>query len=136
MSNPFKAVANFFEKVIGFVISKKGREKIAAALHQAQELLTPAFAACEMIASLTPTRSDDQIIAVAKRYALGVVTPEMLTNDAIVSGLLKHAAMVELQHLTGSTADPRVLDLAIQSAYLVYKQADRDMKAAAVGDGN
>lgn len=127
MSNPFKAIGHFFEKVLGFVISPSGRNKIAAALDQAQKLIEPAINACSVIAELTPTRSDDELIALVRRYSLGTVTPEMLTNDAVVSAFLKHAAMVELQHATGVAADPRVLDLAIQSAYLVYKQAKHDL---------
>lgn len=127
VSNPFRAIGSFFEKVIHFVISPGGRKKIADALKQAQDLIAPALQACETIATLTPTRSDDELFALAQRYALGTITPEMITNDAIISGIMKHAAMVELQHLTGTTADPRVLDLAIQSAYLVYKQAKVDM---------
>lgn len=130
MSNPFKAIRNFFQHVISFVISPKGREKIAKSLEQAQAMLTPALYACEMIASLTEGRTDDQIIAVAEKYSLGTITPDMIKNDAIISGILKHAAMIELQHLTGSTADPRILDLAIQSAYIVYKQAAHDVKEA------
>ena len=130
LSNPFKAIGHFFEKVIGFVISPAGRKQIAAALDEAQKLIAPALDACSMVASMTPTRSDDEIVALASHYSLGVLTPEMITSDAIVSGILKHAAMVELQRITGSAADPRVLDLAIQSAYLVYKQAAHDVQHA------
>lgn len=130
LSNPFKSIGHFFENVVGFVISPAGRKKIAAALGEAQKLIAPALDACSMIAALTPTRSDDEIVVLAQRYSLGVITPEMITNNAIVSGILKHAAMVELQRITGSGADPRVLDLAIQSAYLVYKQAAHDVAHA------
>lgn len=129
--NVFGGIGHFFSKLLHFVTSSEGRNKIAKMLEEAQKLIQPALDACAMIATLTPSRSDDELIALAGHYTLGVVTPDMLRNDAMVSGLLKAAAMKELQKLTGSQADPRVLDLAIQSAYLVFKQAKADMAAAA-----
>lgn len=136
MSNPFKVIGTFFQKLVLRVLSPAGRKQLADALAHVQDLITPALHACEVIATLTPSRSDDEIIALANKYALGTLTPEMLSNDAILSGILKHAAMVELQHLTGTSADPRVLDMAIQSAYLVYKQASHDVGHAEMQEAN
>lgn len=130
MGNVFGKIGHFFSAVVHFVISPAGRDKIAAYLDEAQKLLAPALDSVSLIASLTPTRGDDEVIALVNRYGLGTVTPDMLRNDAVVSGFLKQAAIRELKRATGATIPSSVLDMAIQSAYVVYKQAKADMGAA------
>ncbi len=131
MSNPFQKIGYFFAAVVHFVISPAGRDKIARALDEAQKLLGPALDAASLIASLTPTRADDEMIALVHTYALGTVTPDMLRNDAVVKAFLKRAAMAELRKMTKTDLPDSVLDLAVQSAYLVYKQAKSDMDVPA-----
>lgn len=130
MSNVFQKIGHFFSAIVHFVISPAGRDIIAKYLDEAQKLLAPALDAVSLIASLTPTRSDDEIVALAQKYSLGTITPGMITNDAVLTGLLKTAAIKELSAATGTAVPPSVLDLAIQSAYVVYEQAKADMAAA------
>lgn len=135
MGNPFGKIGHFFAAILHFVISDRGRAVIANYLDEAQKLLQPALDAVSAIAEASGSRSFEEIAVLAEHYALGVVTPEMITNDATLSGLLKHAAMAELARATGTTMPMAVLDLAVQSAYVVFKQAKAEMKTPDVVGG-
>lgn len=132
---PFEAIGHFFKKVVEYVISPAGRAQIARDLQAAEDLINPALSAVQLIAGLAPANSAgvrdvNRLVAIVDHYELGPITPDNLTNNAVVAGVLKAAAVKELGRITGTVVDPKVLDLAIQSAYLVYKKAQDEIAAA------
>lgn len=122
--NPFKKVVDIAAKVIRFILSPAGRDRVAKALEQVQEFLESGWAmqAVKVIAELTPTRADNEMLALVQRYGLGFVTPDMLRNETFVNGLLKKAAIYELQRISGLKVSNTVLDLAVQAAYIAYQE--------------
>lgn len=64
--NPFKAIGSLFVKLFNLFKS----DKLAAALERVKQLAEAALPVIEYIASLTPTRIDEEIIALFKRFAL------------------------------------------------------------------
>lgn len=130
MKNIFKAIGHFFKTIGEFIISDEGRKKFAEILGEAQSLIAPAMQAAATIAALTQNRTFEEVVAVAQKYALGTVTPEMIENQSTLEGLLKNAARAELQNLTGSKLDPHVLDLAIAAGLTAYKSTKAEIEAA------
>lgn len=126
--NIFKGIAKVFKAIGKFIFSPAARERVADALAIVQNLLENGWAmkAVEAVAAATPTRADNELLALVKHYGLGFVTPDMLRNEALVNGLLKRAAIYELKKLTGVAISNTVLDMAIQAAYLAYKENKED----------
>ena len=126
MANPFKAIVNFLKKVpaiLEHLFSREVRDKIADYLERAQELLEPALTSVEIIASLTPNRKDNEIVALAKKYGLGTVTPALIRNEAALGGILLTAAVKELKKRTGTDIPDDYLRTVVQAAFNLYKLA-------------
>lgn len=123
MSNVF---SKFFHAVGRLFMHGHVVDVIAHELEIVQGFLGPGFTAAQMIAALTPTKSDDEIIALAKRYAMDTVTPEMLRTPGFVDGILRHAAAQELRMITSDyTTANRLVDLAVQAGYVWFNAQKR-----------
>ena len=93
MANPFKAVGSFFVKVFRF-FSSDAAQRVAEKI---QEYARAALPVVEFIASLTPTRADDEIIALFKRFALGNVEAYLALPQSDRGAALIAAAVAQLQ---------------------------------------
>lgn len=90
--NPFPAVGRFFQKVFGFFSSDKAQ----AIAQKIQEYAVTALPVVEFIASLTPTRADDEIIALFKRFALPKVEAYLALPQEDRGAALMAVAVSEL----------------------------------------
>ena len=93
MPNPFKAIGGFFQRVFGFFTSDKAQ----AIAKKIQEYMQAALPVVEFIASITPTRADDEIIALFKRFALPQVEAYLALPAGDRGAALIAAAQSELQ---------------------------------------
>ena len=91
--NPFKAIGGFFQKVFSFFTSDKAQ----AIAQKIQDYAAAALPVVEFIASITPTRADDEIIALFKRFALPKVEAYLALPKADRGAALIAAAQAELQ---------------------------------------
>ncbi len=64
MSNPFKVIGNLFVKLFNFFNSQKAEDL----LKLIKDIAEKALPIVELIAALTPTRIDDELIALFKRF--------------------------------------------------------------------
>lgn len=93
MGNPFKAVGKFFQSIFAWFSSDQAQQ-IAKSIVSYSNAALPVV---ELIASLTPTRADDEIIALYKRFALPKVEAYLALPKADRGAALVNAAVAELQ---------------------------------------
>ena len=93
MANPFKAIGGFFGKVFGW-FSSDAAQRVAQKIAEYSKAALPVV---EFIASITPTRADDEIIALFKRFALPKVEAYLALPQTDRGAALIAAAVAELQ---------------------------------------
>jgi len=93
MANPLKAIGGFFAKVFRWFTSDAA-QRVAEKI---QEYCKAALPVVEFIASLTPTRIDDEIIALFKRFGLENVEKYLALPQDDRGTALMAAAVSELQ---------------------------------------
>ena len=103
----------FFRLIIS--IFKHG----SAALIQVEDLLPDALEIARMIALATPTRSDDEILALINQHAYGAVK---LTDFAHKGDVLRAVARVALQKRLRMNIRSSILNAAIDLAALEFNQ--------------
>lgn len=72
----------------------------------------------EQVAALTPTRTDDEVLALAKKYALKF--SKSTPKDFILREVAK--AMFKKEVPEGAVVQDYILNLAIELAYAKFKQ--------------
>jgi len=93
MANPLKAIGGFFAKVFRW-FSSDAAQRVAEKI---QEYCRAALPVVEFIASLTPTRIDDEIIALFKRFGLGNVDKYLALPQGDRGAALMAVAQAEMQ---------------------------------------
>jgi hypothetical protein len=83
-------------------------------------LIPPATRVVKMIAAITPTRSDDEIIKLFETYGLPKVESWLALPHNKRGPALMEAGLVELQRLVPDL-DREILRLALQSAFFILK---------------
>lgn len=73
---------NTFKRIIQKIIAFFNSGKAEAALNQAAELVPKALPIVQEIASLTPNRTDDEIVAAFQKFAVPVATQYLATPVA------------------------------------------------------
>ncbi len=148
MFNLINSVVNAVKSALGKLISKPAMQKAAQIAKIVGQLMQYAIPAVEMIAAMTPNRTDDEIVAVLKSVAIPV--PDDYTSGRPFSeveknGLLLQAAREALAgHLDVAILDAggaglkladdlivknskslpaSILDQAVQSAYTLFVSA-------------
>lgn len=123
MSRFFSAVRRFFANIF----SPAGQQKITIALGQAEALVQEVLPVVELISSLTPNKTDDEIVAVVKKYAVPVTVPVGPMTDADKGSLLLQTAVTAAtQDVAAAVGLPSsVITLAVQTAYTVLRSATR-----------
>lgn len=113
----FRAIANLFS-------TPEGRQRIEKALSATYELVQVAMPIVQLVAALTPTRADDEIVALIYKYALPVAIPREPLTDAEKGAVLKTAAVTILRNQLHSPPADSILDTAVQMAFLAFKNAE------------
>ena len=122
-----KGIKSFFCKVAKLFTTPEGQAKVNAALSATFDVIQEALPVCELIASLTPTRADDEIIALIKRYAVPLAIPAKPMTDLEKSMYLKTSAVTVLKsNLNYAGVSDKVLNAAVEVAYLAYSAAKTD----------
>ena len=119
----FSAIHRFFASLF----TPAGQEKITIALGQAESLVQAVMPVVETIAAATPNRTDDEIVAVVKKYCVPVSIPAgPMTNADKGSLLLQTAVTAAEVGVSAATGIPTsVLTLAVQAVYTALKAATR-----------
>lgn len=120
-----KSITAFLHKVASFfacLFTPANQAKVAAALGKAEGLIELALPIVASIASLTPTRADDEIIAVVKMYCDSTHVPAGPLTDEQKGDLLFNAAAAQLKKVIANKAGitESILDLAVQLAYTAF----------------
>lgn len=105
--NWLKSIAKFFKALFSpetAAAIQKGIETAAPYIKQALEVV-------KVIAALTPTRADDEILALLEKYGL----PAILEPGANRAEILRQVALAELQKKYPGISD-RTLNRAIEIA--------------------
>jgi hypothetical protein len=118
----FKAIKSFFSKVAALFTTPEGQKRVNDALTKAYDIMQVALPICETIASLTPTKTDDEIIALVKKYALPLALPDRPLTDGEKANTLRYAATsLVKQELVSVGVPANVIDLGVQLAYSALK---------------
>ena len=121
-----KFIGSFFQKVgsaFASLFTASGQKKALAALGQAEALVQEVLPVVEMIAAATPNKTDDEIVALIKKWCVPVSIPAGPLTDADKGSLMLQTAITAAtQTVAVATGVPTpVLTLAIQAAYVVIK---------------
>jgi hypothetical protein len=104
-----RSILRFFKNLF----SKKSIDAIEHALQVAAPYVAMAMPIVEEIAKLTPTRSDDEILAVLKTFGLH----EGFYREADRGGLLRDIATEVVSRNVKDPVKTSVLNLAVELAY-------------------
>lgn len=116
-----KCIRNFFRKIVDFFRGPK----LDQALAKAYDLVQVALPIVELVARLTPTRADDEIVTLIQKYAVPLAVPERPMTDLEKSTFLRLTATNLLKReLAGRGVPDSVIDLAIQTAYVAFKNRE------------
>lgn len=94
--------------------------KAEKALLQIEDLLPDALNVVQVIATLTPTRADDEILEVAREYSAGPVVLAQLHNGQREEAL-RTLARIALQSKVRLNLKDSIANAAIELAYTVHK---------------
>jgi hypothetical protein len=116
-------IAGIIHSIFGAVtklFSKENLKKADAVAKQIKDLIQFTLPAVELIASLTPTRADDAIVGIIKRFMLETPIPEDGKFDpATVQGVLMSAARtVVRQNLSAAILEAGEKGLKIGNTYV------------------
>lgn len=106
---------NWIHKIVNF-FSKRGMSDIERAAH----LMVVAVPIVEMVARMTPTRSDDELIDLFKSYAIPGVEAWLAVPPESRGRALMTVAATALKRITPDKID-RIIDLAVQLAVVEAK---------------
>ena len=114
MGSFFKAIGKFFQRLFS--------PETTAAI---SKLIDTALPIVEIIAMATPTRTDDEVIAILKAFQReGLFNPAIPRED-----VLRKLAVSLLADKVPGTAQ-RLLNLAIETAYNVYRERQPESASA------
>lgn len=106
---------NLFKKIFKY-LSTRGMSDV----EKAAKLVIIAVPIVDMVARLTPTRSDEELVALFQTYAVQGVEAWLALPTKDRGRALMTVAAAALKRLTPRTLD-RIIDLAIQLAVLEVK---------------
>jgi hypothetical protein len=123
-----KFIGSFFAHIasgIKSLFTPAGQKKALVVLGQAEALVQQVLPIVELIASATPNKTDDEIVAVVKRWCVPITIPTGPLTDADKGSLLLQTAITAATETVAETAGlpVSVITLAIQTAYTVAKAA-------------
>lgn len=107
-----RSIGNFFKSLF----NPQTAAAIQRGLEAAAPYIGPALEVVKLIAAVTPTRADDEIVKLIERY----VSPVVLTPEADRAEVLRKIAVAELEKRFPGVAE-RVLNRAIEIAYGALK---------------
>lgn len=124
---------SFLSKIIGFVtsfFSKDFAPGVIKALTAVSPYVMKAYPIVKVIAEITPTRLDDQIIAAYEKYGLGHLFNPGIPKDLALRELAK--ALLKKDIPEGVTVQDYILNTAIELAYAKFKEELLEAKTAKV----
>jgi hypothetical protein len=110
------SLAHFFTSIKDFF----SKPSVAAAFDKALSLVPEAIPVVEQIAALTPTRTDDEIIAAFKHFFIPLDTALLAVPQDQRGMLLFNLAVAAVQKLVPAGASS-IIGLAVQAAVTALK---------------
>jgi hypothetical protein len=125
-----KLISQFFARLgnaIKSLFTPEGQKKALAALGQAETLVQYVMPVVEMVAAATPNKTDDEIVAIVKRWSVPISIPTgPMTDQEKGSLLLQTAVVAATTTVAETTGIPNsVITLAVQTAYTILRAAAR-----------
>ncbi len=120
----FGLVGRFFKRVGGWFGNSTSVKKV---LDQAYGLLSQALPIVEEVARLTPTRGDDEILALIRKWKLKLHVLSY-TDDRGRALFLHEIAAAVLKRRFPERSNS-VIDLAVQLAYTTWRARQRENAA-------
>lgn len=119
-------IGKFFKKLFGiisFPFTRGGLNKINDALRQVEGLVDTAFSIVSGIALVTPNRTDDEIIAAAKKYTYGAVDAAKLlaVKNPNPADVLRSIAQYALRGQAPAGTRSKVINMAIETAVVLME---------------
>lgn len=117
------AIERFFRKVGQRIKEIWNRRDASAHLLRALAIVDKAFPVVERIAAWTPNRTDDEIVALIRRFRLKLPHRGKALSDDLRIAALQGAALALLREqldLYGISERDSILRLALEAAYAVW----------------
>jgi hypothetical protein len=123
-------IQTFFKKIgsaVKSLFTKDGQRKALVVLGQVESMVQEVLPVVEMIAAATPNKSDDEIVALVKLWAVPITIPAGPLTDADKGSLLLQTAVTAATATVAkaSGVPASVLTAAVQIAYVASKAANR-----------
>lgn len=109
------AIKAFFARIVSFFTS----DKLQHRLSQAYDILETVLPIVEQIAAITPTRADDEIVALAHQFL--VPFPERPMTEAQKAEYLRNTAVIAVRRTLTKFVPDSVIGLAVELAVNVVK---------------
>lgn len=122
-----KTLKRWLSGLFGALSGGPNSKGFKAASHLAEKALPYV----ELVAKLTPTRADDEIFALARRFGLFADEGRTMT-PADKEHLLFDAAVAAMKKKLDTSGVPdSVVDLAVQAAYTAFREFERNRQEGA-----
>lgn len=112
-------MANIFSRLLSGIkrlFTKESLYKIDAVLSEAEQIMPLAYQIAFTLAALTPTRTDDELIAAAQQITGGEFKVADLLRNHSSGDVLRAIAKFALQKHLRTDVKSNVLNLAIEAA--------------------
>lgn len=110
----------FIKKIAGFFKDPKTKAAFEQTLQTLQPYIAAAEPVVETIVALTPNRTDDELLALAKQFGVVDLFKSNMT-DGEVKNFLLDAGTAALQKAVPDPVESSTLRAAIDVAYSTYK---------------
>ena len=117
-----KWIKSLSRKLVAY-FSGRASQDVSAAI----EMIALALPIVERIASLTPTRSDDEILRLFRDYTIPQAETWLALPREQRGRALLQVAAIQLKRLTPDAADP-IIDLAVQLAVVQLRAERRESR--------
>lgn len=114
MKKVLSAIAGFFRRLF----SKETADALNSALQEAAPYVEMALPIVRQIAALTPTRTDDLILAAYDAYGLKDLWDSSKPKDV----MLRDLAVAVVRNAAKTDVASRILVLAVELAYSTYRK--------------
>jgi hypothetical protein len=114
LSSALRGIGHFFT---GLFTNKAAQDHALAVLEEAGKVAATLYPIVKQVATLTPNRTDDEIVAAIEAFGLaGLVDPTLKDKAAVLHDIVLAVAKKIVPGVGSS-----ILSLAIESAYQVLK---------------
>jgi len=120
-----RALARAFKRAYRFIVSDDAMDRVSETAQQLAEIAEKVLPVVQLVATLTPNRTDDQIVALVQAAGAGIKTFTGMSDEQKKAALKASAvALARKQFPELRTIDDATLYAAIDIAYRLLKDLE------------